>query len=294
MSKARCKKKLVDTSVNRYWMEILLECANTYSTLKHLSVDNYKIGKVHPILRLGPYSGRAANKISVKVKLLTGTYILRTNRAVFNNTAVNPQCLLCKTEEETLLNFLIECPALQSVRHELLGDIVHTLSSETNTMFYWLDPYEQVQYIIDHHKVINRLKDNVSFELEHNVGYYVIYYTPVDINCYHFFLQERNMGCNTSHDPILFLWTLWQTFMWLRITNFLLKYCFKCIYTSIYVPYSYWWRIYIRCKGYRFYSSEVLRQRKDIIIEDEDGKLEPKWTTRELCSCTKIMSISRN
>ena len=166
MSKGRWKK-LVDSSVNRYWMEILLERANTYSSLRHLSVDNYKIGKVHPILRLGPYSGRAANRISVKAKLLTGTYILQTNRTVFNNTAVDPQCLLCKTEEETLHHFLIVCPALQSVRLELLGDIVHILSSETNTMFYRLDPYEQVHYIIDHHKVINRLKDNVLFELEH-------------------------------------------------------------------------------------------------------------------------------
>ena len=48
----------------------------------------------------------------------------------------------------------------------------------------------------------------------------------------------------------------------------LLKYCFKCIYID--VPYSYWWRIYIRCKGYRFYSSEVLLQRRDIITEEEE------------------------
>ena len=38
------------------------------------------------------------------------------NRTVFNQNQIEPTCLLCKTEDETIEHFLLHCTALSSVR----------------------------------------------------------------------------------------------------------------------------------------------------------------------------------
>ena len=52
----------------------------------------------------------------LKSKLLTETYILQRNRAVFNQFQVNPTCRLCKADPETRQNFISECSFLNNER----------------------------------------------------------------------------------------------------------------------------------------------------------------------------------
>ena len=66
-------------------------------------------------------------RIAVHLKIVTGTYILQSNRASFNQNEVDPTCLLCKTGAETLTHFLLHCAILESIREPILKDIKYIL-----------------------------------------------------------------------------------------------------------------------------------------------------------------------
>ena len=54
---------------------------------------------------------------------LTGTYTLQSNKAVFNQHAVDPTCKLCRGTPETRPHFLVECQALRKERKKYLRQI---------------------------------------------------------------------------------------------------------------------------------------------------------------------------
>ena len=64
-----------------------------YSSLKYLS-KTYKVGKCHPAVKPYELSIRDINRSPVMNKILTGTYILQTNRVKFNQNEVNPTCVM--------------------------------------------------------------------------------------------------------------------------------------------------------------------------------------------------------
>ena len=61
------------------------------------------------------------------LKIVTGTYILQSNRASFNQNEIDPICLLCKTGAETLTHFLLHCATLEGIREPILKDIKYIL-----------------------------------------------------------------------------------------------------------------------------------------------------------------------
>ena len=100
--------------------------APLYPSLKWLAYDKTKIATQHPLIETTG-NLREVPRIAVHLKITTGTYILQTNRASFNQNVVDPTCLLCKTSAETLSHFLIECVTLESIRQPILRDIKHML-----------------------------------------------------------------------------------------------------------------------------------------------------------------------
>ena len=60
-----------------------------------------------------------SRRAQLKCRLLTGIYTLQSNRAVFNQFAVDPMCKICGTAPETRQHFLVECHYLQEVRHDV-------------------------------------------------------------------------------------------------------------------------------------------------------------------------------
>ena len=76
-------KRLVDKHVCKYWVDKIVSQSELYSSLNFLS-KIHKPGKCHPAIKPYSKSSRDVNRIPVKTKILTGTYILQTNRAKFN------------------------------------------------------------------------------------------------------------------------------------------------------------------------------------------------------------------
>ena len=64
-------------------------------------------------------------RAQLKCKLLTGTYILQGNRAVFNQHAVDPMCKLCNSTPETRQHLLAECHVFMTERRELTEKLLN-------------------------------------------------------------------------------------------------------------------------------------------------------------------------
>ena len=64
--------------------------------LKYLNIDACGIGRVHNSWSSISNSVRDVRRTYIKVKMLTGTYVLQSNRSKFNKSEVSPICPLCK------------------------------------------------------------------------------------------------------------------------------------------------------------------------------------------------------
>jgi hypothetical protein len=56
------------------------------------------------------------SRIPVKLRLVTGTYVLQTKRIKYYRNETDPTCLLCGAAEENVLHFILQCEKLQSER----------------------------------------------------------------------------------------------------------------------------------------------------------------------------------
>jgi hypothetical protein len=62
--------------------------------------ENLETGKVHPLFKINCHSAIDTAKLPIKLKLLTGTYILQSKRIRMYKNEIDPKCLLCAKEEE--------------------------------------------------------------------------------------------------------------------------------------------------------------------------------------------------
>ena len=126
-------KKLFNESVNKYWAEQVLSQSKLYASLRYLS-KSYTVGKCHKAVKPYEFSNRDICRIPVKTKILTGTFILQSNSARFNQNEVDPTCQLCYAESETLTHFLLKCRNLETVRKPIL-DKFNTVLKDIITFF---------------------------------------------------------------------------------------------------------------------------------------------------------------
>ena len=111
-------KKTVKQYIDRYWTEVLQSRAALYPSLRYLNSNLYKPG-VKSLVIKDPSGVGDVPRIHTKTRLLTGTYVLQINRASFNQNQVNPTCLLCKKEDETVEHFLLHCESLEHIRRPI-------------------------------------------------------------------------------------------------------------------------------------------------------------------------------
>ncbi|VDI02142.1 Hypothetical predicted protein [Mytilus galloprovincialis] len=94
MSKGKWKK-MTTTAVHKYWTTRINEEIMYYSSLKYISASSFKVGKVHPLTLANIANQRDINRIPIRINIATGTYILQTNRAAYNQNNFDPTCKLC-------------------------------------------------------------------------------------------------------------------------------------------------------------------------------------------------------
>ena len=116
-------KQTVDKHVSAYWVDKIKLEASEKSSLKFLNTQNYKIGEVHYLWKNAGFNLMAIKKAGLKAKLMTGTYVLQSNRAKFNQYSVNPTCLLCGDDAEDMIHFLLKCQCLSEPRDQFMEKI---------------------------------------------------------------------------------------------------------------------------------------------------------------------------
>ena len=93
---------------------------------------------------------------------MCGSYILQTNRQKFNNSQINPTCLLCQRNNETLEHYILDCPALNSVRLPILNRIGISYNILTGKVFEKLSSGSKLHVIIGCSFLIGQEKVNKS------------------------------------------------------------------------------------------------------------------------------------
>ena len=81
-------------------------------------------GKVHPLAKSTTYNIRDISRIPIRLKIVTGNYILQSDKAAFSKKSTSPICLLCTKSEETTTHFLIVCEKLEETRTPILNKII--------------------------------------------------------------------------------------------------------------------------------------------------------------------------
>ncbi|CAG2207964.1 unnamed protein product [Mytilus edulis] len=123
MSKGKWKN-MTTTAVHKYWTTRINEEIMYYSSLKYIPTSSFKVGKIHPLALANSANQRDINRIPIRIKIATGSYILQTNRAAYNQNNVDPTCKLCDQAEESLSHFLLCCRALDQIRTPILKNII--------------------------------------------------------------------------------------------------------------------------------------------------------------------------
>lgn len=121
-------KKMIKTKIYTYWKSRLLEEAKLYKSLKFMD-KHLTFGKVHPLAKSTTYNIRDIARIPIRLKIVTGNYILQSDKSAFSKKATSPICLLCKKSEETTTHFLIVCEKLEETRTPILSKIIQEVSS---------------------------------------------------------------------------------------------------------------------------------------------------------------------
>ena len=107
-SRSKWKKmvnKAINLAVETQWREDI----SYRSSLKYINPESVNVGKVHHVWSSVHNNLHDSRRAQLKSRILTGTYTIQSNRAVFNQFAVDPTCKLCDKSPETRQHFLAEC-----------------------------------------------------------------------------------------------------------------------------------------------------------------------------------------
>ena len=142
---------LVKSRVNDHWCTQLTTLAQLYKGLQYLTNHNKSKSKLHPILKHRCYSSLDISRIPVKLRLVTGTYVLQAKRIKYYRNETDPACLLCGAAEENILHFILQCEKLQSERVALLSEINSIWQNEfqNNENVTDLSEVDQLQLLRD-------------------------------------------------------------------------------------------------------------------------------------------------
>lgn len=142
-------KTLVYRQVFNLWSESISLDVRGKKSLQYLNLSTYTPGKPHPLLRFEARSPYDANRTLQKLKVMLGAYILQSQRANFNQNAVDPTCKLCSSDPETLEHFVLACDSLSAVRETVMYDIEEEINRLSDTKWAERKPYDKLKIILD-------------------------------------------------------------------------------------------------------------------------------------------------
>lgn len=141
-------KNKVYKIVSNLFREKVINLGKMYKTLKYMNII-YTPGKIHPSIQTIGNSVNEISRLPVKIKLLTGTYILQSMRVKFNQNEIDPTCQLCGSAPEDMHHFLLQCETLVTIRSTILCEIKREYNMLTNSEFDVMNPEKQIGVLLD-------------------------------------------------------------------------------------------------------------------------------------------------
>lgn len=123
---------MVKTTVESYWTEELRNEAEQRSTLNYCTKAILQVGRTHPVWSTVESNTTDVKKGICKARLLTGTYLLQTNKAKFNKYEVEDTCPLCRLEPEDREHMITRCPAFSSFREKYILAIRNIITDQVD------------------------------------------------------------------------------------------------------------------------------------------------------------------
>ena len=125
-------KRTVQAAVNRYWNSVLLEDCIGKSTISRCNYNNLSIGKQHIVLKYLDCNTHDVRRGVVKVRLLTGTYLVQSKISRFNQYQVDPTCMLCRSSPEDYMHMILDFGALLKYRKDYIHKLELLFLNGTN------------------------------------------------------------------------------------------------------------------------------------------------------------------
>jgi hypothetical protein len=138
----------VKQAVYKKWVNKITSLIPLYKGLTFLTSENPEKGKIHPFFKVNCHTGKDISRLSVKLKLLTGSYIPQSKRIRMYKTETEATCLLCKDKEETMEHFILAYRCLETVRNPVLHELANALK-ECDIDFWQLNEAKKIQLILD-------------------------------------------------------------------------------------------------------------------------------------------------
>ena len=142
-------KRIIKLHQNRYWYNTCTTDQAEKSSLQYLQIQDNPLTRPHNIWKSvgnDPVSIRAGE---IKTKIATQTYMLQSLRAKYTKNC-SSKCVLCKSADEDLQHFLLECSNLTGTRHRHLQKIQKYLNTIKKGLYQDINENNQlVQLIVD-------------------------------------------------------------------------------------------------------------------------------------------------
>ena len=150
-------KSMVKKAISTHWKNSIEEEANTKSTLKHMNTT-FTPGQPHLVWKSTNPSHRDVRRAHIKAKLMTGTYILQSNRAAFNQTT-DKTCPMCNGGDESIAHFIMSCPASETLRHPFIQQLHQAipLVYQDHPRTGWSEEMSTQLVLDPTHEVINEI-----------------------------------------------------------------------------------------------------------------------------------------
>ena len=146
----------IKNAVNKFWTEHFQSEAREKSTLKYLNIDSLKIGSTHQVWSTLESTVSEVRMGITKCRMLTGTYLLQSNKHKFSKSNESATCKCCGLGDEDVIHMLLECPALYVQRKQYFSN-VKSMVSDCIGLGQWEETFNNktnlVQLILDSSKL---------------------------------------------------------------------------------------------------------------------------------------------
>jgi hypothetical protein len=145
-------KESVKKQVHFHWTTKLREEAEEKTTLQYLNISTLSTQDPHLVVASVRSYPKDVTRASVKVKLLTGNYMLAAVEAHHSRWTTKPTCPLCGADSEDITHFLLDCSSTAEVRSGYIEEVKALVCDSVGVDTWSLleaSPARRVQLLLD-------------------------------------------------------------------------------------------------------------------------------------------------